>query len=206
MNAIERLEQWVDESQALDRYSAEVQQYVKLLFESERSEQLLSVLNGDWMGHPLHPVMTDMAIGGYTVAWFLDIIAAISDDDSLRKSADDAMLVGLLSALGTIVTGLADWSHTEDYDRRLGFLHALTNATGNALYLAAYLVRKSNRPARFWLSQLGATVITAAAYMGGMLVYNEGSGVKKKQQGRTPVVTQEIDSAVPYSMERLNSP
>src|ERR1051326_708388 len=98
MSPVQEFEKWIDESQALDRVSTDVQNYVKQLFESEPGKQILSALNGDWMGHPLHPVMTDITIGGYTVAWFLDILAEIRDNDSLRKSADDAMLVGLLSA------------------------------------------------------------------------------------------------------------
>src|SRR5438874_13473833 len=118
MNSFQWLEQRIDESKALDRYSADLQLYVKKLFDTEGGEKLLSILNGDWMGHPLHPVMTDMAIGGYTVAWFLDIVAELKNDDALRKSADDAMLVGLLSAIATVITGLADWTHTEDHERR----------------------------------------------------------------------------------------
>jgi uncharacterized membrane protein len=205
MSPVQTLEHWIDVSKVLEHYSLDIQNAVKQLIQTKAGQKTLEVLNGDWMGHPLHPVMTDMAIGGYTVAWFLDIIAEIADDESLRKSADDAMLVGLISALGTIITGLADWTHTEGRDRRLGFLHAVTNAAGNSLYLASYLSRHSNRRSRFWFSQLGAIVLTAGAYMGGMLVYREGVGVqsdrKNEKQTRTPALPD-----VPYSTERYNLP
>jgi len=208
MTAVQQFEQWLDESPLVDRYSLEVQDFAKKVFRSEGGQTLLSFLNGDWMGHPLHPVMTDMAIGGYTIAWFLDIVAEIVDDDTLRKSADDAMLVGLLSAIPTVITGLADWTHTKDHSRRLGLIHALTNALGTSLYLASYLNRKSDRQLRLWLAQLGAIVLTGGAYMGGMLVYREGEGVQAKEekpkiQGLT---AQDIQDDIPYSAERYNIP
>jgi uncharacterized membrane protein len=210
MTPVQQFERWVDESAGLEKYSLDVQNFARKLFESEGGKKLLSTLNGDWMGHPLHPVMTDMAIGGYTIAWFLDIVAEIVDDDTLRKSADDAMLVGLLSAIPTVITGLSDWTHTEDRSRRLGFVHALTNALGTSLYLASYLSRKNNRVARFWLSQLGAIILTGGAYMGGMLVYREGEGVRPNAKTKTPksqgLSAQDIQDDIPYSTERYNLP
>ncbi|SRR5579883_919192 len=136
-----------------------------------------AALNGTWFGHPLHPVMTDIAVGGYTAAWFLDILAELTDNDRLRTSADDAIAVGLLGSAVSAITGIADWSDTQDDARTIGLIHAATNITGTSIYLASYLNRHTNRSARFWLSMLGTVVLTGGAYLGGWMIYRQGVGV-----------------------------
>ena len=31
-------------------------------------------LNGSWLGHPVHPVVTDVVVGGATIAVILDLL------------------------------------------------------------------------------------------------------------------------------------
>ena len=187
---IEHTIEQLEETKGLSALSTTVQNAVKTLLgsESKIGKKITEALGGSWLGHPLHPILTDVAIGGFTVAWVLDILAEMNDDDDYRNSADHAMAVGLIGASGTILTGLNDWTYAKGRARKLGLLHAITNATGNALYLGAYLTRKKNRPLRFWLSMTGATVITVGSYLGGTLVYKEGMGVEKEKKParRTP--------------------
>jgi len=164
--------------------SAKLQRAVHGLLTGAKGKKVEKMLNGSWLGSPLHPIMTDIAIGGYTVGWVLDIIAEVKDDDRLRKSADDAIAVGLVGAIGTVATGLTDWTYARGRARPLGFIHAIINSAGTALYLAAFLTRKRNRPLRFWLAMAGATVVTVGSYLGGKLVYDEGMGVKPPQKRR----------------------
>src|SRR5688572_33046029 len=55
-------------------------------------------LYGTWLGHPLHPVMTDLPIGFWTASMVLD---ATGHDDA----ADLMLKIGTVSALGAAVTG-----------------------------------------------------------------------------------------------------
>src|SRR5512140_2688992 len=63
-------------------------------------------LHGTWLGHPLHPVLTDIPLGAWTAALVLD---AAGEDDS----ADLAVKIGLAGAAASAITGLTDWQATD---------------------------------------------------------------------------------------------
>src|SRR5690348_289527 len=79
-----------------------------------------NALNGVWLGHPLHPALTDVPIG----AWLLSLLFDFTGHD---RGADMAMNVGVLAAVPTALSGAADWADAGDEPRRLGFVHALLN-------------------------------------------------------------------------------
>src|SRR5688500_13423121 len=70
-----------------------------------------NALPGVWLGHPLHPVFTDVPIGAWPTA--LALGAAAGRDPGMKCAATFAMGVGLIGAAGAAVTGLADWSETD---------------------------------------------------------------------------------------------
>src|ERR1700751_5872192 len=57
-----------------------------------------NALHGVWLGHPLHPVFTDIPIGAWTTALALD--AAAANDRGMARAATMAMGVGLAGAAG----------------------------------------------------------------------------------------------------------
>src|SRR5919204_684383 len=69
-----------------------------------------NAMHGVWLGHPLHPVFTDIPIGAWTTALAMD--CAAGDDPGMKRAATFAMGIGLLGALGAAVTGLTRWSET----------------------------------------------------------------------------------------------
>src|SRR5436309_511067 len=79
-----------------------------------------NALHGVWLGHPLHPVLTDIPIGAWTAAVVLDVMGA-------DRGADLAVKVGLVGAVGSAVTGLTDWQATDGRARRVGVVHGLLN-------------------------------------------------------------------------------
>jgi len=81
---------------------------------------LKDVLYGVWLGHPLHPSMTDIPVGSWTMT-------AVFDLAGQERAADTALKIGVLGALGSAVTGIAQWYdlQEEEEPRRLGALHAL---------------------------------------------------------------------------------
>jgi nitrite reductase/ring-hydroxylating ferredoxin subunit/uncharacterized membrane protein len=137
-----------------------------------------NALHGVWLGHPLHPVLTDVPIGAWTTALALDAREVTTGDAAYGRAADFAVGVGLVAAVGAAITGLNDWSETEGRSRRLGLLHGLLNVTATALVAGSYaLRRRGSRSAGRATTVAGYGVAAAAAYLGGNLVYRERIGV-----------------------------
>jgi hypothetical protein len=62
-------------------------------------------VHGVWLGHPLHPVLTDVPLGAWTTTLALDATAAVTGDEAYERGADVALAVGLVGAIGAAVTG-----------------------------------------------------------------------------------------------------
>ena len=129
-------------------------------------------LHGVWLGHPLHPVLTDIPVGAWTAAVMLDAV-----DE--RKGADLAVKVGLAGAVGSAVTGLTDWQATDGPARRVGLVHGLLNITADRVVHGVAGRAESARPERRprTLAVVGYAVALASAYLGGHLVYRKQIGV-----------------------------
>src|SRR3954452_6018059 len=76
-------------------------------------------LSGTWLGHALHPLLTDTVIGTWTSASLLDVLGGDGSDKAARRLVG----LGIVFAGPTVVTGLSDWADTEVGDagvRRAG--------------------------------------------------------------------------------------
>jgi nitrite reductase/ring-hydroxylating ferredoxin subunit/uncharacterized membrane protein len=134
-------------------------------------------LHGVWLGHPLHPVLTDIPIGAWTAAMVLDAMDAAGNKGCAR-GADLAIKVGLVGAAGAAVAGLTDWQATDGRARRVGVVHGLLNVAATAFFTASMFSRKSgNRGAGRGFAMAGYTIGLASAYLGGQLVFGEQIGV-----------------------------
>lgn len=135
------------------------------------------VLSGAWLGHALHPLLTDIPIGVWTSSVILDWTGG---RDS-RSAADRLILTGLGAAGATIATGWSDWADTEQRDprvRRSGLVHAAANATATALMAGSYVARKRGARGRGKLLSLaGSAALGAGGWLGGHLSYTLGAGV-----------------------------
>jgi nitrite reductase/ring-hydroxylating ferredoxin subunit/uncharacterized membrane protein len=176
----ETLAQIIDKQDALDTMSDALQPAVTNLFEAggETGQTVKNFLHGTWLGHPLHPVLTDIPVGAWTTALALDAMEAVSGRKEFGSAADAAVAVGLVGALGAAATGITDWSDTEGRGRKVGLVHGLLNMTATTLYATSLVMRRNNsRRAGVGLSMLGFLVSGAAAYLGGHLVFGEKIGV-----------------------------
>jgi nitrite reductase/ring-hydroxylating ferredoxin subunit len=130
-------------------------------------------LNGTWLGHPLHPVLTDAAIGAWSTAAMLDLLGE-------ERGADKALGLGILCALPTAASGMADWHDQNDQPRRMGLAHAMFNGGALALFVGSWLARKrGNRDAGIGLSTAALALATCGAYLGGELVFTLGTQVNR---------------------------
>lgn len=136
---------------------------------------LKDAISGTGFGHPNHPWLTDLPIGFWTNAAFLDLFGGARS----RRPARRLVGAGILAALPTAVTGLSDLADVEDVEhRRIGIAHAGANSVALTLYALSYAARVRGRSGRLW-SALGLAAVTAGGYLGGHLSYRAGIGVDR---------------------------
>jgi nitrite reductase/ring-hydroxylating ferredoxin subunit/uncharacterized membrane protein len=150
-------------------------------------------LNGLWLGHPLHPAVSDLPVGAMTSAALLD---AAGHDRAARL----AILTGLTGMVISAPAGVADAADATGRPRRYATVHG-TLMTGSALAYAASLVLRlrsqpATRMARL-LSWMGYAALTAGGYVGGDLTYRLGNQVdrhawRSARTGWQPVDAKEI--------------
>jgi nitrite reductase/ring-hydroxylating ferredoxin subunit/uncharacterized membrane protein len=137
---------------------------------------LKGVLSGSWLGHPLHPLLTDLPIGSWTSAMLLDIVGG----KRAQPAADLLVATGIVTALPTAAAGLSDWSELGRPEQRVGVVHAAANVVGLGLYCGSFAARRRGRRARgVILGFAAATALTAGGYLGGHLSYRRGAGVNR---------------------------
>ena len=136
--------------------------------------RLKDVLHGVWLGHPLHPLLTDLPIGFWTSAFVFDVTGR----RDTRAAADALIALGVVTALPTAAAGLADWSELNQPERRSGVVHAGANVTATALYGLSLLARRrGRRTAGVALAMAGATAATIGGFLGGHLTFRRASAV-----------------------------
>lgn len=135
---------------------------------------LRNALYGTWLGHPLHPAVTDLPIGFWTSSMVLDACG-------MDKGADITLKAGTLSALAAAVTGLAQWQDIYDENpRRLGILHALVNVSATTCYGISWVMRDNGaRKAGIGWSLAGGSLASVGALLGGDLSFRLGIGVSR---------------------------
>jgi nitrite reductase/ring-hydroxylating ferredoxin subunit/uncharacterized membrane protein len=171
--ATDTVRQLVDrlaENETLDRIGKPVAAWVG---KQVGTGTVKDVLSGTWLGHPLHPMLTDLPIGSWTSAFVLDIIGGKRG----RNAAQMLIGIGIVTALPTAAAGLSDWSDTIGEDRRIGTAHALGNVAALSLYTMSWRARRHGKQARgVLLGFMGAGAASVGGYLGGHLVYRKGVG------------------------------
>lgn len=139
------------------------------------------VLSGTWLGHPLHPPLTDVPIGAWSAAAVLDMMELLGNHADDCPSADTLIAAGILAALPSALAGLSDLSDEYFGDVLApGAAHALGNTAALALYGASFLARRrGNRTVGIVLSFFGAGALAASGFLGGHLVFRRGLGVNR---------------------------
>jgi nitrite reductase/ring-hydroxylating ferredoxin subunit/uncharacterized membrane protein len=162
---------------ALDQLDAPARAVGKTVRDTVSAGPVKDALSGTWLGHALHPVLTDLPIGTWTSAVLLDWLGG----ERSREAADRLIALGLAFALPTAVTGATEWADAEpasDEVRRVGAVHAAANASAAMLFGASLSARRSGaRGTGRLLALAGAGVMTASGLLGGHLSFAKGVGV-----------------------------
>jgi nitrite reductase/ring-hydroxylating ferredoxin subunit len=133
------------------------------------------LLNGTWLGHPLHGATTDVPVGTLIVSVVLDLLGQ-------PAAADVALVATIVFMVLSAVSGLADYTDTDGTARERGTVHA-TIMVLSLVVLIVSLVMRSGAPADrtvpIVLSIVGLLGVTAGAFVGGDIVYVFGNMVSR---------------------------
>lgn len=162
-------------------------------------DRVTNALNGVWLGHPVHPPLASLTSGAIGTTVALDALSMLpgrprSEIVDASRFARRALGLGILANLGSAVTGVTDWQHTHEKDRRVGLVHGVLNLVATALYVASWLDRRRGRHLRgIATSAVGYGITVGSSYLGGALVFESGIGIDQSGQrlrtkGWTPVL------------------
>ena len=147
-----------------------------------------NALNGVWLGHPVHLPLASLTSGALGTTVALDALSLLpgqprSEVVDASRFASRALGVGILASLGSAVTGVTDWQHTHEEDRRVGLVHGVVNLAATGLYAQSWWDRRHGRHRRgIALTALGYLITVGGSYLGGALVFESGIGID--QSGR----------------------
>lgn len=137
-------------------------------------------------GHPLHPPLTDAAIGTYT---FATVAAALSKLGIAEEAAAEAwaiaLIVGLVVGAGAALTGLADWVRITRGTPlfRTATAHMIAMLLATAFFLVAIGAGYGEATdgvltgGAFVLTLLGFALLTVGGWLGGTVVFHYGMRV-----------------------------
>ncbi|MFN2591717.1 MAG: DUF2231 domain-containing protein [Candidatus Dormibacteria bacterium] len=135
-------------------------------------------LGGTWLGHALHPLLTDFPLGMWMSTSYLDLIGG--EDE--RAGAEGLLLGGIAAALPTMAAGWRDWFHADGRARRVGIVHATVNTSAWLLYTSSYVYRRYGRHrAAMLLAVSGGVLANVGGYLGGHLSLVLGVTLRENQ-------------------------
>lgn len=154
----------LEEATALDGPVRAVEPVVRTAFGTGTRGE---VLRGDWLGHALHPVLTDLTLGSWTSATILDLVGG----RGAREAAQTLVAAGLATAGPTAWTGWAQWVEADQRDKRVGLVHAVTVGASIGVYGASWFARRRGEHAKgVLLGVAGAAIASAGGYLGSHLL------------------------------------
>jgi nitrite reductase/ring-hydroxylating ferredoxin subunit/uncharacterized membrane protein len=132
-------------------------------------------LNGTWLGHPVHAVVTDVPIGALTVSIVADLIGQ-------PIVADVSLVLGVLAMIASAVTGAADYTEVDGNARSRATVHSVIMVASLVVYAISLLIRSgspADRLVPIVLSVVGYLLLSLGAMIGGDLVYLIGTHVNR---------------------------
>jgi hypothetical protein len=136
-------------------------------------------IRGDTTGIPLHTILTDVPFGAWWMAIFLDLF----NDDGSRQAAKRLVALGVASAVPTALSGWAQWTTKDRPIKRVGIVHAASNAAATTVYLASWAAReRGHHELGIGLARAGAVLLLAGGFLGGHM----GSGRHASGASRSP--------------------
>ncbi len=192
----ERLESAFLKSRAVQRVAGPLDAWLNRHFQATALRPVKLFLNGGWLGHPLHSVLTDVPIGAWTVTILLDVIGLVFRAP-VGLAAGVTAGLGLLAVVPTMASGLMDWMDVNPPEKAVGAVHATLNLAGTLLFAASFAMRWSEgwqtTPSAFVVALAGYLLMAVGGFLGGTMVYHMGVMINRNAyrsgpEGFTPAL------------------
>jgi uncharacterized membrane protein len=131
-------------------------------------------------GHPIHPMLVPIAIGGFILSFVFDIVCMITGArEPWATVAYFTMIGGFVGALCAALPGLVDMLSLQGYTKKVALMHMGLNLTVVALYACNIWMRHNNveTSTPIVLSALALGLLVISGWLGGKMVYEAGVGV-----------------------------
>ena len=137
-------------------------------------------------GHPIHPMLVPIAIGGFILSFAADVICWVTGNPNpWNMLALYTMLGGIAGALAAAVFGLIDLvSLPAGAIKRTALIHMAINLVVVALFAVSAWMRwgvTQVDTAAMVLSLVGILLLTISGWLGGKLVYELGVAVDEER-------------------------
>jgi uncharacterized membrane protein len=150
-------------------------------------------------GHPIHPMVVPLAIGGFILSFIFDIVAlSTGTPQPWETVAYYTMVGGIVGALLAAVFGAVDlFSLPASHTKHIGYMHMAINLVVVALFLCNAWLRHEDGATRmtFWMSLAGVALLGISGWLGGKMVYEAGVGVVGDE--RVPTTARPRDRHLP---------
>jgi len=188
--AIQVIDPLIKSVPALKDYSLQIKNALHntVLQGGDELRRITDLLHGIPLGHPLHPLLTDIPIGAWTFSALYDVLSLLAPfNRKYKQTADDLTALGVITAIPTAVAGLTDYSTIKEDAADYGLLHGLLNISGVLLYVLSWRARsRRHRLAGIGYAMLGMTVMSASAWLGGEMVYRLRVGTNHSPEPEEP--------------------
>lgn len=146
-----------------------------------------ALLGGRWLGHALHPLLTDFPLGCWIGAGLLDLLPARAS----RPAAQRLVGLGVIFAVPTAAAGLSDWATVTDRRaRRVGAAHAGLNTGVAGSYLWSWSLRRQGQHRRgVAVAIVGASAAWVSGYLGGHMSLRQRVGTGDPSPHATDTTT-----------------
>ncbi|PYK33292.1 MAG: hypothetical protein DME54_12950 [Verrucomicrobia bacterium] len=148
---------------------------------------LLAFLKGQWLKHPMHPILVHVPMAMWPSALIFDLLSRWNGNAMVRLSFY-AIIFGLVASLLAVPTGVVDWSGVkkENPAWKIGLYHMILNLAVAVLFainlgLRVQTFRQATviEGAPLVLSIVGTVLLIGSAYLGGLMTYNYGISVAR---------------------------
>jgi hypothetical protein len=169
-NRYSRLLRRLERTDALDR---PVQAAAPIAQRLVGREPVRRFLHGDATGIPVHVILTDVPMGAWFMAQFLDLFS----DDAARRSATRLVGLGVLTTVPTAVTGWAEWALSDHATKRVGIVHATANGVAVLIFVGSWTARvRDHHELGVRLARMGGLTLVVGGFLGGHMASSRRHG------------------------------
>ena len=165
------------------------------------------LLQGNWLGHPLHPALVHVPTGLWPAALVFDLLTLVGEGSNVAVRVSFwALVVGLAAALLAAPTGVADWWDIKKEKRAhtLGLWHMILNLSVVALIATSIVLRlrqgidaTSVAGGAIAINVVANAVLAVSGYLGGRMVFEYGISVARISKKKWRRIAQEGKARLP---------